>query len=175
MKNIYLFLLISITTQAQKTQKPHPTPEKSQNHLFYIQHSQNHNTFVYEANLTNKKFDETEPIKIHRIAYTKGGVKEELTKIQRKMAYGIEIQKQKENNYEFSLVSYPEKKLYLEITTKGKPQVRTTINGKKMILHKMFLNMQKGASFTPKIEYIDFHGTDIESGKEIKERFFVKE
>ena len=173
MKNIYFFLFcISINAKAQNA---HPTPEKSVNHLFYIQHSQNHNTFVYEANFSNKKFVEIEPIKIHRIAYTKGGAKEELTKVQRNLAYGIDIKKLKENQYEFTLVSYPEKKLYLEINSKGKPQVRTTINGKKMILHKMFLNMQKGVSIKPKIENIDFYGLDIETGKEIKERFFVKE
>lgn len=173
MKKIYyLLLFISLFSKAQNA---HPTPEKSVNHLFYIQHSQNHNTFVYEANLSNKKFIESEPIKIHRIAYTKGGVKEELTKMQRNLAYGIDIKKLKENQYEFTLVSYPEKKLYLEINSKGKPQVRTTINGKKMILHKMFLNMQKGVSIKPKIENIDFYGLDIETGKEIKERFYVKE
>ena len=173
MKNFYnLLFFISIISQAQNA---HPIPEKSASHLFYIQHSQNHNTFVYEANLKNKKFDETEPIKIHRIAYTKGGEKEELTKMQRNLAYGIDIKKLKENHYEFTLVSYPEKKLYLEINSKGKPQVRITINGKKLILNKMFLNMQRGVSIKPKIEYIDFYGLEIETGKDSKERFFVKE
>lgn len=173
MKNIYfLLLLISITSKAQKG---YPNPEKADNHLFYIQHSQNHNTFVYEANFTNRKINAVEPIKIHRIAYTKGGEKEELTKMQRNLAYGIEFKKIKENHYEFSLVSYPEKKLILELNENGKPQVRTSVNGKKMILHKMFLNMQKGVSIKPKIESIDFHGTDIENGKEIKERFYIKE
>lgn len=173
MKNIYfLLLLISITSKAQKG---YPNPEKADNHLFYIQHSQNHNTFVYEANFTNKKINAVEPIKIHRIAYTKGGGKEELTKMQRNLAYGIEFKKIKENHYEFSLVSYPEKKLSLELNENGKPQVRTLVNGKKMILHKMFLNMQKGVSIKPKIESIDFHGSDIETGKEIKERFYIKE
>lgn len=171
MKNIYfLILCISINAQAQKG---YPTPEKSANHLFYIQHSQNHNTFVYEANFTNKKFNITEPIKIHRIAYTKGGGKEELTKMQRNLAYGIDIKKKKENHYEFCLVSYPEKKLYLEINESGKPQVKTIINGKKITLHKMYLAMQKG-SLKPKIEYIDFSGID-ENNKEIKERFYTKE
>ena len=168
----YLLLFISINLQAQKS---HPSPEKNANHLFYIQHSQNHNTFVYEANFSNKNFDESEPIKIHRIAYTKGGIKEELTKMQRSLAYGIDIKKLKENHYEFTLVSYPEKKLHLELNSKGKPQVRTTINGKKMILHKMFLNMQKGVALKPKIESIDFYGSDIETNKEIKERFYPKE
>lgn len=171
MKKIYLLLFISISMQAQKG---YPTPAMADNHLFYIQHSQNHNTFVYEANFTNKRFDDVEPIKIHRIAYTKGGVKEELTKLQRKLAYGIEIQKLKENHYEFSLVSYPGKKLYMEIGPKDKPHVKTTVNGKKMILSKMFLSMEESKSLKPKVEYIDFYGIDPESKKEIKERFYMK-
>lgn len=173
MKNIYFLLLcFSIVAQAQKG---YPNPEKNANHLFYIQHSQNHNTFVYEANFSNKKFSAIEPIKIHRIAYTKGGVKEELTKMQRNLAYGIEFKKIKEYHYEFCLVSYPDKKLYLEINEDGKPFVRTTVNGKKMTLHKMFLNMQKGVSIKPKVESIDFTGTEDATQKEIKERFLVKE
>lgn len=172
MKNIY-FLLLCVSVAAH-AQKGYPNPEKSIYHLFYIQHSQNHNTFVYEANFSNKKLSAVEPVKIHRIAYTKGGVKEELTKMQRNLAYGIEFKKIKENHYEFCLVSYPDKKLHLEIAEDGKPFVRTTVNGKKMILHKMFLNMQKGASIKPKIESIDFTGTEDGTQKEIKERFYVK-
>ena len=172
MKKIYFLLLfISITLQSQTM---HPNPEKGPNHLFYIQHSQNHNTFVYEANFNSKNINKSEPIKIHRIAYTKGGVKEELTKVQRNMAYGIDIKKIKENQFEFSLVSYPEKKLYLEINSKGTAQVKTTINGKKMILNKIFLNMQPGIWIKPKVKSIDFYGIELETDKEIKERFYVK-
>lgn len=171
MKKIYLLLFISISMQAQKG---YPTPTKTDAHLFYIQHSKNHNTFVYEANFENKKFEDSEPIKIHRIAYTKGGVKEELTKMQRKLAYGVEIHKLKENHYEFCLVSYPEKKLYLELGPKDKPQVKTTINGKKMILARMFLSMEESKSIKPKVEYIDFYGIDPDTKKELKERFYMK-
>ena len=171
MKNSYfLILCISISAFAQKG---YPVPEKSATHLFYIQHSQNHNTFVYEANFEHKKINSIEPIKIHRIVYTKGGAKEELTKMQRNLAYGIDIKKQKENHYEFCLVSYPDKKMYLEIHKNGKSQVKTMVNGKKIILHKMYLSMQKG-SLKPKIEFIDFSGTDESSGKEVKERFYLE-
>lgn len=173
MRKLYVLLLfITLTSNAQKG---YPTPPDAESRLFYIQHSQNHNTFVYDANfLENKKLDEVEPIKIYRIAYTKGGVKEELTKMQRSLAYGVKFKMLKENNYEFTLVSYPEKKLYLEINQKGKPYVKTTVNGKKMILHKMYLSMDKSKSLTPKIEFIDFYGKDTDSGKEIHERFQMK-
>ena len=63
--------------------------------------------------------------------------------------------------------------MYLEIHKNGKSQVKTMVNGKKMILHKMYLSMQKG-SLKPKIEFIDFSGTDESSGKEIKERFYLE-
>lgn len=169
-KMYYLLFFISIASQAQVA---HPIPPKGPNHLFYIQHSQNHNTFVYEANIKSKKIDQTEPIKIHRITYTKGGIKEELTKVQRNVAYGIDIKKNRENQFVFSLVSYPEKKLYLEINANGNPQVRTTVNGKKIVLYKMFLNLQKGIWIKPKIESIDFYGLDVETGKEIKEIFYI--
>jgi hypothetical protein len=171
MKKIWFLLFVSLSMQAQKG---YPTPKITDNHLFYIQHSKNHNTFVYEANFDDSKFDDTEPIKIHRVAYTKGGVKEELTKIQRKLAYGVDVRKLKENHYEFTLVSYPDKKLYLELGPKDKPQVKTVVNGKKMILVRMYLSMEESKSIKPKVEYIDFYGIDPETKKEIKERFFMK-
>ncbi|MCY1375398.1 hypothetical protein D9M69_628100 [compost metagenome] len=62
----------------------------------------------------------------------------------------------------------------MELGPKDKPHVKTTVNGKKMILSKMFLSMEESKSLKPKVEYIDFYGTDPESKKEIKERFYMK-
>jgi hypothetical protein len=43
--------------------------------LFYIQHSDNHNTYVYDANIKAGIIDSSQPINAYRIVYTKNGIK----------------------------------------------------------------------------------------------------
>ncbi len=172
MKKILLVLLFSQLIGF--AQKGYPIPPDAAERLFYIQHSDNHNTFVYDVNFSeNNKVNEVEPIKIYRIAYTKGGVKEELSSVQRKFAYGITFKKIKESHYEFTLVAYPEKKLYLELDAKGKPQVKTLVNGKKMIVRRMFIAKAATKSIKPKIDFIDFYGNNEVGNSEMKERFYL--
>ncbi|CAM3529082.1 hypothetical protein FSS13T_20780 [Flavobacterium saliperosum S13] len=172
MKKILLLLVFSHVIGL--AQKGYPIPPDADERLFYIQHSDNHNTFVYDVNFSeNNKVNDIEPIRIYRIAYTKGGVKEELSSMQRKFAYGITFKKIKESHYEFTLVAYPEKKLYLELDSKGKPQVKTIVNGKKMIVRRMFITKSATKSVKPKIDFIDFYGNNEIGNGEMKERFYL--
>ncbi len=170
MKKIFFFLLfISIASYAQKG---YPTPPETADRLFYIQHSDNHNTFVYDVNfISDKKIDTIEPIKIYRIVYTKGGAKEELTHLQRKVAYGVDFKKIKENHFEFSLVSFPDNKFYLGLDSKGKPQVKTTVNGKKIILKKIYIAMVESKSIKPEIKFINFYGHNQDGNIVITKKF----
>jgi hypothetical protein len=43
--------------------------------LFYIQHSDNHNTYVYDANIKAGIIDSSQPINTYRIVYTQNGIK----------------------------------------------------------------------------------------------------
>ncbi|GAA4775773.1 MULTISPECIES: DUF4833 domain-containing protein [Flavobacterium] len=169
-----LFLLLIFSQIISFAQQGYPIPPDADERLFYIQHSDNHNTFVYDLNFSeNNKINHIDPIKIYRIVYTKGGVKEELSSVQRKFAYGITFKKIKESSYEFRLVAYPEKKLYLELDSKGKPQVKTIVNGKKMIVKRIFISKAVTKSVKPKIDFIDFYGNNEFGNSEIKERFYL--
>lgn len=166
-----LFLLILLYAFSTP-QQGYPVPKTGPAHLFYIQHSNNYNTFVYDANFASqKKLDESEPVKAYRITYTKGGIKEELNPMQRKLAYGIDFKKTGDNAFDCTLAAYPAKKLALKLLADGKPYVTVSVNGKSMVLKKLFLLLNKTGTG---VIHIDFYGKDIATGKDISERFFIE-
>lgn len=174
MKTLLLLFVLWAGVPCMHAQKGYPVPPDTPGRLFYIQHNRNHNTFVYDANLKGKALDADEPIDVYRITYTKGGKKEGLSAIQRRMAYGVTCSKMKNGHYEFCLVSFPGKKLYLKPGTDGKYIVTTTINGKDMVLDRVFLSMKNDSVLNPELEYAEFCGKCPKTGKEIKEKFYPK-
>ena len=150
----------------------YPVPPSSNKRLFYIQHSSNKNTYVYDANFMKPgALNVEDPVTIYRLMYAEGGERRELTFPQLKFGYGLNITKVANNQYEFSLVSYPRQKFFLKIDRNGKAYVETVINGKHVFLQSMFLQAGPGSSgFSIKPEYIMFHGLD-KKGKQVVEKF----
>jgi len=170
-KEVFLFLfLVAVATGF--AQDNYPVPPHNPGRLFYIQHANNHNTFVYDANLqSSKSFDSDSPINVYRINYKKGGIKEELSGLQRKMAYGVSITRAAANLFDFTLAAYPTKKFTLKLSNEGTPHVTVFINGKNIVLRKMFLYCNKLGTA---VSSINFYGKDAVTGKEITENFVVK-
>lgn len=165
---LYFLFFSSIYTFAQED---YPTPPLKSNTLFYIQHSEGHNTYVYEANMSDKQhFNPNTPINNYRILYDKGGEIKPLTTIQQKFAYGI-ISKETANNIvEFEIVSYKNQPLYLKVDKVGKPYVETTLNGHKFNLHRIFIKQKEGTSgLGTQVEYLLFYGID-HKGNKVREK-----
>lgn len=173
MKKITILFMLFGWLSAQ-AQKGYPVPPDSATRLFYIQHSNNHNTFVYDANMAGKKLITANPVSVYRLCYTRGkaGLKEELSAIQRKMAYGITVSTADAASCTFTLAAYPEKKIAVRLEKDGRPYVTVNVNGKNIVLKKMFLLVNKSGT---NVTYIDFYGKDAATGKEVVERFYVGE
>lgn len=173
MKRLVLLFTLCLALHLQ-AQKGYPAPPETASRLFYIQHSNNHNTFVYDANMVGKKLNTTNPVDVYRITYTKGkaGLKEELSALQRKMAYGIEVAASEATSCMFTLAAYPAKKIFVRLEKDGDPYAIVNVNGKNIVLKKLFLSVNKTGTG---VLYIDFHGHDASTGKEVVERFYVKE
>ncbi|MBT9485795.1 DUF4833 domain-containing protein [Sediminibacterium sp.] len=162
------FLMVDLFAQDN-----YPVPPLTENRLFYIQHSKNFNTYVYDANfLIPRYLNEKEPVQVYRIVYTEGGIKKPLTTFQRKLAYGIEPSKISPNIYKLKLVAYSGFQLVMKIGQDGKAFVETTVNNQTIILTRMFLKMKEGRSdFNPKLEYVLFYGFD-NNGNKTSIRFY---
>ncbi len=150
-------------------QERYPTPPACKGRLFYIQHSNGINTFVYDANfISGGRLSETKPINVSRLNYEdKDGQREELSNMQRKMAYGVDATKTGDNKFDFTLAAYPQKKLSLNVKSCGTPSVHININGQDMVLHKMFLHCNKLGT---NVSLIDFYGKDPKTGKAVKQQ-----
>ncbi|WP_159476584.1 DUF4833 domain-containing protein [Dyadobacter sp. 3J3] len=170
MKYVFLLILIgfSICTYAQQG---YPVPAQEVNRVFYIQHSDNHNTFVYNANLKNGSIVAEEPLDIFRIAYTEGGKKEPLNSIQKALAFGMKTTLVSANLYEMQLAASKRVNFYLMLDKAGKPKVYTTVNNKKMYLDRIFLKLREGSTgFGINLDYALFYGQDFVTGQNITEK-----
>ncbi|MFP9118612.1 DUF4833 domain-containing protein [Flavobacterium sp. RNTU_13] len=174
MKKLLTVLLLFFMVTAF-TQQGYPVPPAGKYRLFYIQHSNNHNTFVYDLNITaSGKINTADPIDVYRLTYerTKKGVRDELSPVQRKMAYGITVTSVTATQCSFTLAAYPEKILTAKLGADNVPHVFVSANGKNLMLGRLFLQMGKLPS---SVEYIDFYGKDMASSKEAVERFYIKD
>lgn len=150
-----------------------PIPPDSPIRLFYIQRSNNSNTVIYDANmLKNSSLNPKEPVHTYWIRYAEGGVKEELSTIQRTLAYGLHTNKMKDNigSYEGCFFAYRKRKFVVKMNKDNEPIALFPINGKLQILDHVWVQVEE-AGLTPKIPYIELFGKDIKSGLPVYEKF----
>ncbi|MBL7932694.1 MAG: DUF4833 domain-containing protein [Bacteroidia bacterium] len=150
-----------------------PVPVMEKDMMFYLQRTVDYNTVIYELNYeVPGKLNAEKPIKIYWIDYENGGKITQLTYAQNKFAYGIEsklIDKTYEI-FEIRLVSYKKKTFTLKKhEKKGTHQLFAKLNGKDVILQKIFVNIVGGTYLKPKVKDITLTGIDIHNGEEIVE------
>ncbi|MGS2738140.1 DUF4833 domain-containing protein [Sinomicrobium sp. M5D2P17] len=157
-------------------QNGYPIPETTPTRLFYIQHSNNYNTYVYDARMSGKSIDRKKPVEAYRIVYTEGGVRKPLNLAQKKLAYGMATDYLAPNLYEMHLVVSKKLKFYLTLDSEGKPVVTVTVNNRKMYLDRMFLQIKnKTAGVHVKADWVLFAGKDFETSEKIAEKVIVKD
>lgn len=141
--------------------------------LFYLQRTVDYNTVIYELNyLSPGKINHDTPLKMYWIDYENGGKITQLTYAQNKFAYGIESKVLDKINevFEIRLVSYKSKPFKLKKDDKkGIHRVFASLNGREVILTKIFVNITGGTYLKPKVKDISITGTDLVTGEAIIE------
>ena len=136
----------------------YPAPPESANLLFYIQRNHNQNTIAYEINrLHDGRINEEYPMHVFWIRYSDQGEQKELNFIQNKLAYGYLSKKISCKCFEFSFVSYEEKKFYIDQKPCGNFAVYTKINGENALLTNVYVFAEDLGIF-PKVKYLEFYG-----------------
>ncbi|MDB5273221.1 MAG: CDP-alcohol phosphatidyltransferase [Chitinophagaceae bacterium] len=152
-----------------------PVPPLNKNMLFYLQRTTNKNTVVYELNLKEDgSLDEEEPVHPYWIRYTEDGGKAELSYIQRNYAYGLHavLTDKKANTYKLNFVSYGKLDIYLMKSTADQAyHTYVKLDGKLIMLQKIFVRIEGGTFWFPHVPYVDITGKDTGSGKLISHRF----
>ena len=150
-----------------------PKPQGIKNMLFYLQRTFNKNTIIYQLNLNeNNQINEQEPIISYWINYADKGDKEALNFIQRKYAYGLNVQKLdlERKTFSFNFVSYKKQIFYLLKSNDQKYHVASYFNNRLLILNHLYVHIEGGSFWTPKVKYIEVYGKDPLKNEEVIER-----
>lgn len=175
MRNVLLILLCSLASLYVVAQEGFPVPPGNAQQLFYLQRTSNTNTIVYELNVKKGVLDKDNPVHVYWIRYAEKGQTAELSWIQRVFAYGVRVKLMSDSSYRVRLVSYAGYSMYLRKGADGKYRMYAAINGKMMILNRVFVKITGGSMWSPDIEYYEVSGLDPASGKPVAERKKVLE
>ena len=170
---IIIFLCFAKFVSAQDNIK-FPVPDGNPNQLFYIQHSPNANTFVYELNLNNGQPDSAKPVHVFTIRYADKSQKEELSSIQWKYAYGISTKFIANEHYEIRFLSRKDFVMHLKKDADNRYHIYALINHGSCILSYIFLQINGGTFWKPNIEFVLLVGIDPATGAEVSEKLKIK-
>lgn len=174
-----LFVTNGLCLTSVSAQDNYPVPEKNENLLFYFQRSHNKNTIIYEVNtLQSGQIDKEKPINCYWIRYEEGGVKKELSFIQRK-AFGLECQStdKKKESYILHFKSFKKRDIFLiKSEEKGFYKAYMEINGELAELNRMFIKSENNSLGIPlSVKYIEMTGLNLKSKKKVTERYIPKQ
>eukprot|EP01101_Sappina_pedata_P010933 TRINITY_DN7031_c0_g1_i1.p1 TRINITY_DN7031_c0_g1~~TRINITY_DN7031_c0_g1_i1.p1 ORF type:complete len:178 (-),score=76.28 TRINITY_DN7031_c0_g1_i1:82-615(-) len=151
----------------------------SEKRLFIIERSKNANLVIYDANITDGKFDAKKPIEVYWLDYavSKDPKKTDLIWLEKKMAYGYtsEAVQDKDNEHLITLKALSGKNIRkgrLIIDRNGAPSVLMQINGKDAQLIKIFVCSQETYT-VPKVLYVEIYGRDPVTFEDVVEKMTV--
>lgn len=171
LKGTILGLFLLLVAQLLMAQPALPEP-KLKNMLFFLQRTPDANTVVYQLNLEKDgRLNEKSPVKASWIRYEESGVVKELSGIEKKFAYGVKCKALGNEAYEVRLVSYKKLPMYL-LKSPTDQQYRLYIRdeGKDLLLKRVFVKVEGGSFWFPKVQYIDLFTIDSENGAQILKR-----
>jgi hypothetical protein len=147
-----------------------PSEKYNQFYLFKIQRSKDANEIHYETNLiANNKLNIEEPINIYWVKHQKKGQRETLSIMQKKYAYGLNYSKISDVEAVFKFVSYKDREFSLKKNRWGAFKVFTSSKGSEIIVNRLFLQIDGGTFWLPKITRIDIYGIDAKTNKPVIE------
>jgi hypothetical protein len=85
---------------------------------------------------------------------------EPLTIVQQKFAYGLKFLKLTPEKAEFQFVSYSKRTLTLRKNNTGNFAVFTEIEGRQVELERVFIQIDGGTFWFPKITRVEIHGKE---------------
>ena len=174
--NLFARSYLTIERFDDITMDSFPVPSGNPKQLFYLQRPPNANTVVYELNIDAAgKLISDDPIHVFWIRYPEGGVRKELSYIQRHFAYGVKAELQDDGRYRLIFAAYKKKNMYLMFAQRdSKYHVYTSLLNKASILNKVYIHIEPGGTFwAPNVRYIEMKGRELSTGNEIVERIII--
>ena len=133
----------------------------NKHHLFIIERSKDANQIFYDLNVTDSNQIATKsPMIIYWIRHTENGKIIPLSWIQKTYAYGLNYITI--NKYEtiFQFVSYKKRNFHIKKDKDGLFKIFTAFNNKELIVKKIYIHLDGGTFWFPKIPKVELHLED---------------
>jgi hypothetical protein len=142
--------------------------------LFILERSKNANVVHYDAQITaDGDLDPREPVIAYWILLAEDGRRKKLSWIERKKAYGFNIESdQSVNGYIMTMVAVPEHQITVR-QEKDTVRAEVIIDGRPAVLEKMYIHASEGL-FMPTVLYIEVYGKDLQTGEMLREKLVLK-
>ena len=154
----------------------YPIPSGNPDMLFYLQRSLDLNSVIYEANYMNekgghRKLNSDDPVDIYWLIHDKERSVKPLSGLQ-KLGYGVRSESVENEVIKLKLVAYREMPILLKPSLKdNKYQAHVSVEGKDILLAKVFINIDGGTKLKPNVTFIEITGTESQTGKKVVHRF----
>jgi hypothetical protein len=138
--------------------------------LFVIARSLNANVVHYEAQVSAAgELDRLRPLVAYWVMHAEDGQREELSWFERQFAYGWSVVSRGEpQRVELRLIAFPQRSLVMRVDASGGVRAEVRILGRTTALQRIFVQLADGGG--PTVRYIDLFGTEISSGRALRER-----
>lgn len=138
--------------------------------LFVIARSMNANVVHYDAGVdVQGKLDQEHPLLAYWMMHAEDGHREDLSWFERQFAYGWSIVSRVEPyRVELRLTAFPQRSVVVRVDAAGGVRAELQIAGRSAALRRIFVQLADGGG--PTVRYIDLFGTDLTSGKPLRER-----
>ena len=147
-----------------------PIEEGQVQKLFVIERSENRNEVHYDALFNhNGTLLEHNPIRVYWIMREQGDQREPLTWFEERFAYGISVVRDpRAKHVSFNLAALEGRTVDV-VSLGGSYIARVEINGRASRLERVFVKLKQGG-LSPAVRHIDIVGTDLLTGKKLRER-----
>jgi len=139
-------------------------------HLFIVARSKNANVVAYDANRgPGGDLVSSEPVVAYWLLDGDEGRREELTRIQRDRAYGVERAPGDDPGAHAVVFKAKRDRPLSIVTVDGCTVATTPIGGRNAVLHRLFVKSKEGTAL-PKVEYVEFFGEDPNTKEPLYEK-----
>jgi hypothetical protein len=167
---VKMALAVMVLTASGFTNPDHSENLPGDYNLFKIDRSRDPDIVLYDVKLDSLgKLDTSSPISVYWKKFTREGLFEPLTGIQKKFGYGIKFQNISEQAADFKFVSSLDRIFELRKTGYDHYRVYTYSGGRKIVVQKLFIHFEDDSFWFPEISKIDLVGFDTEKGSVVSE------
>jgi hypothetical protein len=157
--------LLLIIYHFQRLLSPPAVSPTNQAHLFLIERNQDSDKIYYDISFTKGgELHPQHPIKGHWLRSTAGGCRQPLTWSQNEFSFGLKFRHMSSSEIHFQLVSYKDRDFILKKDSEGHYKVYTQFLGREIQLERIFIQIDGGSFWLPRISRVELHGSLADTG-----------